>query len=554
MITVSYLNNLKFLITSLTLIAILTSCTGPYSVPKKNEGDQDTRVIFEEGMEKEKNIQSNEQISQLVNDQKEKLKNLSLFGPTRKETQLDLNLNRKKIINTTNPSSPMLASLNTDLYDSFPITLSFNNTDIREVMQVFSEITNRNILVGKEVKSSLSIELREIPWKIALKSILDIEGLTWAVDNKTGIIRIHSKDVLKEQITYDEERLKSLNEQLDYQANLVPKSTAVFKLYYIDAETMLKRLNDALMGVQSGEGEVGKSSSSSLKLMSEPSQNTIIANGTLEDLTFVEKIINEVDQPVEQVLIEAIIVKATDTFQEELGARLGGAANIPLVEGDERIRDIRGVQSGPGQANSGLDTTQSFSTTADTDSYNQDRITDFAIANPTLGLGIIADIGFAQLKGEIYTMQSEGLTKTIDNPKVFVLDNQEAKITSGTQIAYIGAGEDAGVELVDAALELTVTPQIVGDGNIKINLSVSNNSPSGSGANPPISTLEIDTNLIVRDGDVVVIGGVFSNTESQSESKVPILGDIPILGRLFRSDAKVDNQEQVLIFIAPKTV
>ena len=87
-----------------------------------------------------------------------------------------------------------------------------------------------------------------------------------------------------------------------------------------------------------------------------------------------------------------------------------------------------------------------------------------------------------------------------------------------------------------------------------INLSVSNNSPSGSGANPPISTLEIDTDLIVRDGDVVVIGGVFSNTESQSENKVPILGDIPVLGRLFRSDAKVDNQEQVLIFIAPKVL
>ena len=206
------------------------------------------------------------------------------------------------------------------------------------------------------------------------------------------------------------------------------------------------------------------------------------------------------------------------------------------------------------KANSGLGTEQVFATAADKDSYNQDRIADFKISAPTMGLGLIADIGFAQLKGEIYTMQTEGLTKTIDNPKIFVLDNQEAVITSGTQIAYTGAGEDAGVELVDAALELTVTPQIVGDGNIKITLSVTNNSPSGSGSNPPISTLEIDTNLIVKDGDVVVIGGVFSNTESQSESKVPILGDIPILGRLFRSDAKVDNQEQVLIFIAPKVV
>ena len=548
---------LKFQTIAVFLILImLVACAEPYTVPKKGENEKNTRVIFEEDIEKEKNIQGDEQIIEIVKNQKAKVERLAQFGPTREISNKNLSLNRKKIINTSEPNAPVLASLNTELYESFPVTLSFINTDIREVMQVFSEITNRNILVGKEVQAILNIELRDIPWKIALKSILDIEGLTWAIDNKTGLIRIHGKDILREQITYDKERLQTLNDQLDYQASLVPKLTAVYQLYYIKAETMLKRLNEALLGGQAGEGETAASTISSIKLMAEPSQNTIIANGTEEDLIFVEKIINEVDLPVEQVLIEAIIVKATDTFQEELGARLGGAANIPLIRGQvgEGIRDIRGTQVGPGQANSGSAETQSFATAADTDSYNQDRITDFSIANPTLGLGIIADIGFAQIKGEIFTMQSEGLTKTIDNPKVFVLNNQEAKITSGTQIAYIGTGDNAGVELVDAALELTVTPQIVGDGNILIILSVSNNSPSGSGSNPPISTLEIDTSLIVKDGDVVVIGGVFSNTESQSESKVPILGDIPFLGRLFRSDAKVDNQEQVLIFIAPKVV
>ena len=548
---------LKFQTIAVFLILImLVACAEPYTVPKKGENEKNTRVIFEEDIEKEKNIQGDEQIIEIVKNQKEKVERLAQFGPTREISNKNLSLNRKKIINTSEPNAPVLASLNTELYESFPVTLSFINTDIREVMQVFSEITNRNILVGKEVQAILNIELRDIPWKIALKSILDIEGLTWAIDNKTGLIRIHGKDILREQITYDKERLQTLNDQLDYQASLVPKLTAVFQLYYIKAETMLKRLNEALLGGQAGEGETAASTISSIKLMAEPSQNTIIANGTEEDLIFVEKIINEVDLPVEQVLIEAIIVKATDTFQEELGARLGGAANIPLIRGQvgEGIRDIRGTQVGPGQANSGSAETQAFATAADTDSYNQDRITDFSIANPTMGLGIIADIGFAQIKAEIFTMQSQGLTKTIDNPKVFVLNNQEAKITSGTQIAYIGSGDNAGVELVDAALELTVTPQIVGDGNILIILSVSNNSPSGSGSNPPISTLEIDTSLIVKDGDVVVIGGVFSNTESQSETKVPILGDIPFIGRLFRSDAKVDNQEQVLIFIAPKVV
>ena len=310
------------------MLLILAACVPPYAVPKKGEDEKNTRVIFEEDIDTEKNIQGDEQIVELVKNQKAKVESLTQFGPTREISNEDLTLNRKKIINTSEPNTPMLASLNTDLYESFPVTLSFNNTDIREVMQVFSEITNRNILVGKEVQAILNIELRNIPWKIALKSILDIEGLTWAIDEKTGLIRIHGKDVLREQITYDEERLQSLNDQLDYQANLVPKSTAVFQLYYVKAETMLKRLNEALLGGQAGEGETAASSTSSIKLMAEPSQNTIIANGTKGDLIFVEKIINEVDLPVEQVLIEAIIVKATDTFQEELGARLGGAVDI----------------------------------------------------------------------------------------------------------------------------------------------------------------------------------------------------------------------------------
>ena len=210
------------------MLIMLTACFPPYSVPKKGEHEENTRVIFEDN-EKEKNIQGNEQIVEIVENQKAKVESLSQFGPSRKVTDENLSLNRKKIINTSEPSSPMLASLNTDLYESFPITMSFTNTDIREVMQVFAEITDRNILVGKEVEATLNIELRDIPWKIALKSILDIEGLTWAIDNKTKIIRIHSKDVLSEQISYEAERLASLNEQLEYQANLVPKSTAVFR-------------------------------------------------------------------------------------------------------------------------------------------------------------------------------------------------------------------------------------------------------------------------------------------------------------------------------------
>jgi type IV pilus assembly protein PilQ len=317
---------------------------------------------------------------------------------------------------------------------------------------------------------------------------------------------------------------------------------------------MLSRL--VIIGGSEEGGEAG-STGAAWTILAEETQNQIIATAGTEDLDFIEKIINEVDRPVKQVLIEAIIVKATDTFQEELGARLGGALNPGIgknTDGNTLLKQFRGIQNDSEASATPDSDDQTFATASSQDAYNADRIANFGLSAPTMGLGIIADIGFAELKGEIFTMQSEGLTKTVDNPKVFVLDNQEASIISGSQIAYSGGGADSKVEMVDAALSLTVTPQIVGDGNIKLALKVNNDSPSGTGANPPISKLSIDTGLIIKDGDVVVIGGVFANTQSQKENKVPILGDIPVLGRLFRSDAKVDNQEQVLIFIAPRVL
>ena len=537
------------------IVFFIVSCTVPFAVPLKEEGTENTRNVFEKTNDEEKEIASNENIEEIIDEQKISSENLAKYGPSAKKVELkDLTLNRRKDINTYEPSRPAIGNLDEALYQSFPITVNFSNTDIREAMRVFAEITNRNILVGKEVDATLNVELREIPWRMALKAILDIEDLTWTIDERTGLIRIHTREKLKEQKTYEQEIIAKLNEEKTYNDNLVDKVTAVFQLYYVDAATMLSRL--VIIGGSEEGGEAG-STGAAWTILAEETQNQIIATAGTEDLDFIEKIINEVDRPVKQVLIEAIIVKATDTFQEELGARLGGALNPGIgknTDGNTLLKQFRGIQNDSEASATPDSDDQTFATASSQDAYNADRIANFGLSAPTMGLGIIADIGFAELKGEIFTMQSEGLTKTVDNPKVFVLDNQEASIISGSQIAYSGGGADSKVEMVDAALSLTVTPQIVGDGNIKLALKVNNDSPSGTGANPPISKLSIDTGLIIKDGDVVVIGGVFANTQSQKENKVPILGDIPVLGRLFRSDAKVDNQEQVLIFIAPRVL
>ena len=541
------------------IVFFIISCTAPFNVPVKEDGEENTRNVFENTVDQEKEISSTQNIEEIIEEQKSSSENLAKYGPSAKKVELkDLTLNRRKDINTFTPTRPSFGNLDDALYDSFPITVNFSNTDIREAMRVFAEITNKNILVGKEVDATLNVELRQIPWRMALKAILDIEDLTWTIDEKTGLIRIHTREKLKEQKTYEQEIIAKLNQEKTYNDNLVDKVTAVFQLYYVDAVTMLDRLQiigrtDEEGGDATSAGETG----AAWTILAEPTQNQIIATAGKQDLDFIEKIINEVDKPVKQVLIEAIIVKATDTFQEELGARLGGAINPGIgknSDGNTILKQFRGIQN-DSEASATPDTDdQAFATASSSDAYNADRIADFALGAPTMGLGIIADIGFAELKGEIFTMQSEGLTKTVDNPKVFVLDNQLASIISGSQIAYSGGGADSKVEMVDAALSLTVTPQIVGDGNIKLTLKVNNDSPSGTGANPPISKLSIDTGLIIKDGDVVVIGGVFANTQSQKENKVPILGDVPILGRLFRNDAKVDNQEQVLIFIAPRVL
>ena len=149
-------------------------------------------------------------------------------------------------------------------------------------------------------------------------------------------------------------------------------------------------------------------------------------------------------------------------------------------------------------------------------------------------------------------MEQEGLTKIVSNPKVFTLNNKEASILKGKQIQYTAAEGD--MQFKSVGLQLVVTPQIVGDGNIILQLGITNDDVAAAGSNPPLSKLEIKTNLIVRDGSVVAIGGIYTQNESVSASKIPILGDIPILGRLFRKDSLSDNQTQIIIFIAPKVV
>jgi type IV pilus assembly protein PilQ len=180
-------------------------------------------------------------------------------------------------------------------------------------------------------------------------------------------------------------------------------------------------------------------------------------------------------------------------------------------------------------------------------------MTDFSVAGGA-GLGFLIKRASTVLKTELSAMEKLGITKIISNPHVFTLDNQEAVIIQGDEIPYTTTSEGGGTEISfkEAGIQLTVTPSIVGDGNIILNVVVEKKSADTSQANPPISTRQITTKLLVRDNTIVVIGGVFTQNTAETENKVPYLGDIPIVGKFFQYQSDTDKRAELLVFLAPR--
>ena len=186
---------------------------------------------------------------------------------------------------------------------------------------------------------------------------------------------------------------------------------------------------------------------------------------------------------------------------------------------------------------------------------DKDVLTNFGATGATSGIGILKATGSAILKAEIEALESVGMGKTISNPKVFTLDNQIATVTQGSEIPYQTTSEGTtSTSFKEAALKLEVTPSIIGDGNVLLSIKVNNDSPDASSESdePPINKMEIVTRLLVADGDIVVIGGIKKNEIAQNKKQVPGVGNVPVIGNLFKSKKKSDNLDELLVFIAPR--
>ena len=417
------------------------------------------------------------------------------------------------------------------------VSFKFKALDYAEAMQLMGKVGNINVLVGDEVAGSITAELINVPWDKAFNALLDMKNFAADIDVNSNLIRVHSPSTLTAQETYKSTRAAAVKKKVELEDSVEPIVSEIFRLYYISPAQAKTTINELFTST-------GESGFSPIQITEEVTTRSIIVRGKSEDLDVVDKIIGEIDVRTKQVLIEAFIVEADSSFEKALGTRLGGA----YQKNQESVGGVIGGSMTDGAISGD---TGSLAT-------GDGSITDFtaAAAGATSGIGILKRTGTAVLKAEIQALETLGLGKTISNPKVFTLDNQIATIKQGEEIQFQATGsEGADVQFKPAVLELSVTPSIIGDGNVLLDVTVNNDSVNRTtGGEPGINTMQIQTKLLIADGDIVVIGGIKKNKVFDTKAQLPGIGNVPILGNLFKGTTKSDNLDELLIFIAPRVL
>ena len=510
------------IILSLSFIVLLQSCATLDKKPQSVHGDKpliDTAKIIVEGRA----------------DMDKKV----LDGPKPYDTSIP-RVDKRKTITTENVKNYVTIS---DEYTNLKqmVDINFQGLDFKYVMSLMADIADINILVGDEVSGTVNAKINNVGWDVAFQTLLDMKTLVADVDVTNGIIRVHTPEKLTAQETAKSARAEVLKKKIELEESVEPILAEIFRLYYI-SPTQAKTTLEALFATQGAEGA---STMSNLSITVEDTTRSIIVRGHEPDLDTIDAVIREIDIKTKQVLIEAFIIDASSTFAKALGARVG--AMSVSERGAKGGTTISGITSGGNAATTAAGIT--LGAAAGTIS-NQGIV-------GTSGIGILKQMGASALKIEIEALESLGLSKTLSQPSVFTLNNQEATITQGTQIAYqTTADGTTTTAFKEAALSLTVTPSIIGDGNVLLDIQVNNDSPvevPGSDE-PGIKTNSIVTKLLVSDGDIVVIGGIKKNTTSNVNSKTPGVSKVPVIGNLFKSKNNSDELVELLIFIAPRVI
>jgi type IV pilus assembly protein PilQ len=395
-------------------------------------------------------------------------------------------------------------------YKGRKVTLEFADAEVRKIFQLLAEVSNKNFVLGDEVTGAISLKLVNVPWDQALDIILDTKGLDKREDG--NIILIKGKGKFKSQAEEDLEIKKT-------QLKNEPLFTEYFPINYSKSSNLKPQI-ESLITANTG------------KVSEDERTNTLIITAIRSDIDKIKTYLARMDVPERQVMIEARIVEASSTFTQNLGVSWG----VHYRDGSSSFLGINTLDNSFG----GL--------TTPTVTSGQS-----GVPGTSMGISFGRLASNIQLDMRLNAAASAGLVKIVSTPKIATLNNKTAKITQGQSIPYVNttSTEGATTQFVQAVLSLEVKPHINANGTIGMEIKATNNS-AGTGNPPSINTKEATTEMLLKDGETTVIGGIYKEDETQSEDGVPFLMDIPFLGRLFKSTETRKIKSELLIFITPR--
>uniref|UniRef100_UPI00104F4683 type IV pilus secretin PilQ n=1 Tax=Variovorax sp. BK018 TaxID=3450241 RepID=UPI00104F4683 len=426
-------------------------------------------------------------------------------------------------------------------YNGEKLSLNFQNIEIRALLQVIADFTNFNIVTSDSVNGTLTLRLKDVPWDQALDIILEAKNL--GMRKNGSVLRIAPEDELnaKDKIKAEAQATLQGLEQLRTQS---------FQLNYAKAATVAQGLMGGGSGAGGGSGGTTRILSTRGSVLAEVRTNQLFVTDIPSRLAQVAELIQKLDVPIRQVLIEARFVEATDTFSKSLGAKLGGG----FVNANSSVGVTPSVSS---STTGGVTTTTSTNTYSSTSFVNLPATSSTGDAVGTFALSLFNSGLTKMLNLEISALEADGKGKVVSSPRVVTADQTKALIEQGTELPYQVATSSGATSIAfrKANLKLEVTPQITPEGNIILALEVNKDTVGQSTtAGYAINTKHIQTEVLVENGGTVVIGGVFELTDTNSESRVPVLGELPMVGPLFRTRSRVNNKTEMLIFISPKMI
>jgi len=434
---------------------------------------------------------------------------------------------------------PVIAAVDTGgprskdfLYEGDKLSLNFQNIEIRAILQIVADFANLNLVASDAVAGAITLRLKDVPWDQALDIVLKTKGLDKRVQGNVLLVAPAAE-------LADQERAQL--ENLQEIAELAPLRTELIKVKYANASDIVALFSSQGNGGQNNAGETAAGVVSDRgSILVDDRTNAIIVTETPSRIAQLRTLLNQLDIPVRQVMIEARIVKASDSFKREAGIRWGTAGNISWGDSPN------GIQYGSSMETLGGAPSENLIVDLGTGSGKTGGIA-FGLVNNDLLLDL-----------ELQLFESEGMGETVSRPTIITSDKSSATVNSGSQIPYqsdTGGGATA-TAFVNATVGLTVTPQITADDRIILELDVTNNSRGDPtpGGPPAIDIESIQTKVIVSDGETVVLGGLYQTRTDLIQLKTPVLGNLPLVGRLFRNSARTKDKDELLIFITPKII